>query len=148
MIIMLQPDAAGREEIVRSIVLLAARYPSITARPYDFTGSKHSFTEGHLIGSTPSIPVEPFQALPGVLRVVRVSTRYGVSGGDDDRTEAVGFMYNGVRFDDRVLNVIAGLCAVDTRAHVEEMMAALQAEGIVTTRMGAYKPRTSPYDFQ
>jgi 3-deoxy-7-phosphoheptulonate synthase len=28
------------------------------------------------------------------------------------------------------------------------MMAALAAHGIVTTRMGAYKPRTSPYDFQ
>jgi len=28
------------------------------------------------------------------------------------------------------------------------MMSALAANGVVTTRMGAYKPRTSPYDFQ
>ncbi|MFW6023638.1 MAG: 3-deoxy-7-phosphoheptulonate synthase, partial [Myxococcota bacterium] len=30
----------------------------------------------------------------------------------------------------------------------EQMMAALQQQGVTTTRMGAYKPRTSPYDFQ
>src|SRR5262249_18122144 len=42
----------------------------------------------------------------------------------------------------------AGLCAVDSRESVEAMMAALAREGVVTTRMGAYKPRTSPYDFQ
>jgi 3-deoxy-7-phosphoheptulonate synthase len=44
--------------------------------------------------------------------------------------------------------VFAGLCAVDTREHVELMMQALQRAGLKTTRMGAYKPRTSPYDFQ
>lgn len=148
MIIMLQPDALDRSGVIRSVVQLAARYPGITARPYDFTGSKHSFTEVHLIGSTTSIPVEPFEALPGVLRVVRVSTRYRLIGRHDDRTEVAGFTYNGVRFDDRQVHVVAGLCAVDTRAHVEEMMAALRAEGLETTRMGAYKPRTSPYDFQ
>ena len=46
------------------------------------------------------------------------------------------------------MHLFAGLCAVDTRAHVDAMMAALARAGIVTTRMGAYKPRTSPYDFQ
>ncbi|HVT58280.1 MAG TPA: FtsX-like permease family protein [Thermoanaerobaculia bacterium] len=40
------------------------------------------------------------------------------------------------------------LCAVDGSAHVQSMMSALHEVGIVTTRMGAYKPRTSPYDFQ
>ena len=44
--------------------------------------------------------------------------------------------------------MFAGLCAVDNPENVEEMFAALQKNGIVTSRMGAYKPRTSPYDFQ
>jgi 3-deoxy-7-phosphoheptulonate synthase len=44
--------------------------------------------------------------------------------------------------------VFAGLCAVDNRQNVAKVMAALQENGIVTTRMGAYKPRTSPYEFQ
>jgi 3-deoxy-7-phosphoheptulonate synthase len=37
---------------------------------------------------------------------------------------------------------------VDTLEHVELMMQALRDHGQVCTRMGAYKPRTSPYSFQ
>jgi 3-deoxy-7-phosphoheptulonate synthase len=148
MIIMIQPDSADREAIVRSIVELAQRYSGISARPYDFTGAKHSFTEVHLVGQTGAVPIEPFEALPGVLRVVRVSSRYRLIGRHDHQVETVGFTYNGVRFDDRAVHVFAGLCAVDIREHVEEMLASLKELGLTTTRMGAYKPRTSPYDFQ
>jgi 3-deoxy-7-phosphoheptulonate synthase len=94
------------------------------------------------------VPVEPFEAIAGVLRVVRVSTKYRLIGRHDGGTASVGFTYNGVRFDDASVNVFAGLCAVDSRESVDAMLAALAAEGVVTTRMGAYKPRTSPYDFQ
>jgi 3-deoxy-7-phosphoheptulonate synthase len=44
--------------------------------------------------------------------------------------------------------VFAGLCAVDNREHVEIMLKAVRDNGQVCTRMGAYKPRTSPYAFQ
>ena len=44
--------------------------------------------------------------------------------------------------------MFAGLCAVDSRENVEIMFRALRDAGIHTTRAGAYKPRTSPYDFQ
>src|ERR1700682_430052 len=39
-------------------------------------------------------------------------------------------------------------CAGDTTEHVETMMRSLRDNGQVCTRMGAYKPRTSPYSFQ
>jgi 3-deoxy-7-phosphoheptulonate synthase len=148
MIIMLQPDIEDRDSAVRAIVEVAGRYPGIAAKPYDFTGTRHSFTEIHLVGPTSTVPTEVFEGLSGVLRVVRVSTKYRLIGRHDRSSETVGFWYNGVCFDDRTVHVLAGLCAVDTRDHVEEMMALLQKDGVVTTRMGAYKPRTSPYDFQ
>ena len=44
--------------------------------------------------------------------------------------------------------MFAGLCAVDTPEHVEQMCRALQRQRPSCTRMGAYKPRTSPYSFQ
>ena len=44
--------------------------------------------------------------------------------------------------------MFAGLCAVDNPSNVETMMRALREHGQVCTRMGAYKPRTSPYSFQ
>jgi 3-deoxy-7-phosphoheptulonate synthase len=46
------------------------------------------------------------------------------------------------------LHIFPGLCAVDSRDNVEAMFRALKAAGVHTTRAGAYKPRTSPYDFQ
>jgi 3-deoxy-7-phosphoheptulonate synthase len=64
----------------------------------------------------------------------------------DDRPAS--FEYNGVRFGQDTVNVFAGLCAVDSRESVEAMMKALREHGQVCTRMGAYKPRTSPYAFQ
>ena len=48
----------------------------------------------------------------------------------------------------RRFHIFAGLCAVDTRANVEHTFRALKSIGIQTTRAGAYKPRTSPYEFQ
>lgn len=58
------------------------------------------------------------------------------------------FEYNGVSFSQDNFHLFAGLCAVDNRENVEIMMKSLQAEGLTCTRMGAYKPRTSPYSFQ
>jgi len=79
---------------------------------------------------------------------VRVSEAYRVLGRHADDHRAVGFSYQGIRFGQDNLNVFAGLCAVDTPGHVEMMMRALRDCGQVCTRMGAYKPRTSPYSFQ
>jgi len=148
MIVILEPDLASPQQTVEEIGRVAARYPGVSVRPYEFSGTIHSFSEVHLIGPTAEVGSEAFEALPGVQRVVRVSTRYRLIGRHDGNHDTVGFEVNGVRLDDRSLHLFAGLCAVDTREHVDATMAALAREGIVTTRMGAFKPRTSPYDFQ
>ncbi len=66
----------------------------------------------------------------------------------EDEQRCTGFEYNGVTFSQDNLNLFAGLCAVNTAEDVEAMMKALQQNGQVCTRMGAYKPRTNPYAFQ
>lgn len=60
----------------------------------------------------------------------------------------VGFTYNGVTFSQSTLHTFAGLNAVDTRGYVESTFACLRDHGQVCARMGAYKPRSSPYSFQ
>jgi 3-deoxy-7-phosphoheptulonate synthase len=60
----------------------------------------------------------------------------------------VGFTYNGVGFNQHTLHTFAGLNAVDTREYVEATFACLREHGQQCARMGAYKPRTSPYSFQ
>lgn len=44
--------------------------------------------------------------------------------------------------------VIAGPCSVESREQVVETAIAIKGLGAVMLRGGAYKPRTSPYDFQ
>ncbi|QJR11759.1 Phospho-2-dehydro-3-deoxyheptonate aldolase [Usitatibacter rugosus] len=62
--------------------------------------------------------------------------------------ESLRFEYNGVTFDQDCFHVVAGLNAVDTREFTEQTFRALKEHGQVCARMGAYKPRTSPYSFQ
>ncbi len=62
--------------------------------------------------------------------------------------ESIRFTYRDVEFDQDCFHVVAGLNAVDTREFTERTFRALQEAGQVCARMGAYKPRTSPYSFQ
>jgi 3-deoxy-7-phosphoheptulonate synthase len=94
------------------------------------------------------MPQEPFEEFPAVEKVIRIRERYRSIGRHEGQLEAIGFEYNGVRFSQDVFHLFPGLCAVDSRQNTEAMFRALQTAGIVTTRAGAYKPRTSPYDFQ
>jgi 3-deoxy-7-phosphoheptulonate synthase len=141
-------ESEVRESDVAGVEQTAVRYPGITPRRYVYKGANHTISELHLIGPTASVPTDVFETLPGVTHVFRVSTRYRLVGRHDPSASTFSFTYNGVTFDDQHVTVLAGLCAVDTPEHVDQTFSALAANGLVTTRAGAYKPRTSPYDFQ
>jgi 3-deoxy-7-phosphoheptulonate synthase len=55
---------------------------------------------------------------------------------------------NGVEFGGSEVVVIAGPCAVESREQLFETARAVKAGGARMLRGGAFKPRTSPYDFQ
>lgn len=149
MILVLEPNIHPESADYRMLASQLDRLANVTFRVHREVGSEVTLTEIYLIGSTAALTVEQMQVLPCVAKVVRVSEPYRVLGrhkqGDD---RASSFEYNGVRFGQDSLNVFAGLCAVDSRESVEAMMQALRDNGEVCTRMGAYKPRTSPYAFQ
>lgn len=148
MILILTPDAHPDNPEYQQLLTHLANMPGISTRVHTEIGIEQTLTEIYLIGNTMALLLEDMQNLPCVERVVRVSEEYRILGrhkGDDRPTH---FDYNGVRFGQDTLNVFAGLCAVDTPEHVEMMMKALRDHGQVCTRMGAYKPRTSPYAFQ
>jgi 3-deoxy-7-phosphoheptulonate synthase len=122
--------------------------PDVRTLVHEVTGTHQTVTEIYLIGDTASLDQAEIESLPGVERVVRVSEEYRILGRHRGDTRPSGFEYNGVRFDQDELVVFTGLCAVDTPEHVETMLRALRDHGQSCTRMGAYKPRTSPYAFQ
>src|SRR4030095_10514786 len=54
----------------------------------------------------------------------------------------------GVKIGGGELVVIAGPCSVESADQLKETARAVKANGANLLRGGAYKPRTSPYDFQ
>ena len=146
MILILSSDLAKQEH--DRLLSHLASLPGIRTRVHTEQGTEQTLTEIYLIGNTKQLDIEDMQSLPGVERVVRVSEEYRILGRHKDDSRATHFEYNGVRFGQDNLNVFAGLCAVDNREHVEIMLRALRDNNQVCTRMGAYKPRTSPYAFQ
>lgn len=139
-------DSDGPE--MSMLTQAAARFPGLTLELHNVGGSIQTISEVYVFGNTSQIPTDDFEEFSFVEKVIRVASKYRIIGRHEGRAEAFGFDYNGVRFDQDSLHVFAGLCAVDTPEHVGLMMKALSEAGLETTRMGAYKPRTSPYDFQ
>ena len=148
MLVILQPDIRTESPEFDQTLKFLNQIPDVRVKLHEVQGTEQTLTEIYLIGNTKALSTEDIQSLPGVERVIRISEEYRILGRHQDERRASGFEYNGVRFDQTNLNIFAGLCAVDTPAHVEQMMKALKAQGQKCTRMGAYKPRTSPYAFQ
>jgi 3-deoxy-7-phosphoheptulonate synthase len=148
MIVILEPEVGRNSPEFPALMEYLSNLRNIQVRIHEEHGTQQTLTEVYLVGDTAALDAKDLEILPGVERVVRVSQEYRVLGRHRDEHRPTWFEYNGVRFGQDTLNVFAGLCAVDTPAHVEEMMRALRDHGQVCTRMGAYKPRTSPYSFQ
>ncbi len=148
MLLILTPNIDPQSDSYRQLMAHLGGLQNIQLRVHREEGVEQSLTEVYLIGNTAAISLHDMRSLPGVERAVRVSEEYRVLGrhkGDDRDSH---FDYQGVRFGQDTLHVFAGLCAVDNPRNVELMMRALSENGQTCTRMGAYKPRTSPYSFQ
>lgn len=148
MIVILKPNVDTDSREYRRIEDHLKNFQNIETRVHRVQGAEQVLTEIYLIGNTAALSLEEMRSFPGVETVVRVSEEYRVLGRHKDDSRPNRFQYNGVEFSQENLNVFAGLCAVDSPQSVETMMRALKENGQVCTRMGAYKPRTSPYSFQ
>lgn len=148
MILILKHNIDTEAPEYKQLVNHLSRLQNIELRIHQVHGAEQTLTEIYLIGNTAELSLEEMKSLPGVESVVRVSEEYRIIGRHKNDRRDNYFDYRGVRFGQDTLNVFAGLCAVDTPENVEAMMKALRDNGQVCTRMGAYKPRTSPYSFQ
>jgi 3-deoxy-7-phosphoheptulonate synthase len=148
MIIILKQAVQEDSPQMAQLRIVASRYPDIELSLHNVPGALQTISEVYVFGPTRQVPTETFEELSFVQKVFRVSSKYRIIGRHEGQAPTVGFEYRGLTFSQDNFHLFAGLCAVDTSEHVEMMLRALQAAGLKTTRMGAYKPRTSPYDFQ
>jgi len=147
-IIVLKADINTETPDVQRLVEFAESYPGVHTELHQIQGATRTLSELYLLGSTGVIPTEPFKEFACVERVVRITEKFRSIGRHGGALEAVGFDYNGIHFSQDTFHLFPGLCAVDNRENLDTMFRLLGENGIQTARAGAYKPRTSPYDFQ
>jgi 3-deoxy-7-phosphoheptulonate synthase len=75
-----------------------------------------------------------------------MASRHPLASRSSARTSVVDVA--GVRFGDGEFVLIGGPCAIEDADQIESVAQAVSTAGGVMLRGGAYKPRTSPYDFQ
>ena len=100
-----------------------------------------------LVGDTAKIDAELLESLDIVDSVKRISEPFKSANRKfhpDDSVIKVGSTSVG----GDIFAVMAGPCSVESEEQVMEIARAVKAAGATMLRGGAFKPRTSPYDFQ
>ncbi len=108
-------------------------------------GSTHTVLG--LVGDTSKIDEELLSSLDIVDTVKRISEPFKSANRKfhpDDSVIEVG----NTSIGGNIFSVIAGPCSVENENQVMEIAKAVKAAGATMLRGGAFKPRTSPYDFQ
>jgi len=91
--------------------------------------------------------LEMLEATPGVESAVRISAPYKFVS-REFKAERTRIGVNGVEIGGDEFVVMAGPCSVESAQQIMETAEAVAAAGAKILRGGAFKPRTSPYDFQ
>ncbi len=100
-----------------------------------------------LIGDTSKVDTELIEGLDIVEKVTRISDPFKSANRKfhpDDTVIDVG----GIKIGGGNFAMIAGPCSVESHDQIIEIAKSVHASGASLLRGGAFKPRTSPYDFQ
>ena len=140
MIIVLRPHSTEPE-----IAEVCRRIEALGLTPHLSRGVERTIIGA--IGDERILLDKAIEALPMVEQVVPILQPYKLASRDFHPENTV-VRVGDVRIGDRGVVIIAGPCAVESRAMVLEVARAVRAAGAHLLRGGAYKPRTSPYAFQ
>src|SRR6202007_2993969 len=91
--------------------------------------------------------MESVEAMPEVEKVVRISAPYKFVS-KEFRAGKTRIRVNGCEIGGDEFIVMAGPCSVESEKQIMQAAEGVAAAGAKLLRGGAFKPRTSPYDFQ
>jgi 3-deoxy-7-phosphoheptulonate synthase len=91
--------------------------------------------------------LESIEAMPQVEKAVRISAPYKFVS-REFRTEPSRIRVDGAEIGGDEFIVMAGPCSVESEKQIMEAAEGVARSGAKLLRGGAFKPRTSPYDFQ
>ncbi len=100
-----------------------------------------------LVGDTSKVDIELLENLEIVEKVKRISEPFKSANRKFHPNDSVVDV-SGVKIGDGNFAIIAGPCSVESEAQIVEIAKRVKESGASLLRGGAFKPRTSPYDFQ
>ena len=100
-----------------------------------------------LIGDTSTIDTSMLEVLDIVESVTRITEPFK-NANRKFHPENTVIDVNGIKIGDGNFAFIAGPCSVESEEQILEIANKVKASGAGFLRGGAFKPRTSPYDFQ
>ncbi len=140
MIIVMKPTATQENinNVVRKIENAGLRTHLSTGEEVTIVG---------VIGDKKLIANLEVNMLEGVDKSVRITEKYKLVSRDFHPADTI-IDVDGIKIGGEELVVMAGPCAVESLDQLLEAATLVKKSGAKFLRGGAYKPRTSPYDFQ
>jgi 3-deoxy-7-phosphoheptulonate synthase len=140
MLVVMKPHAtpeqiAAVEDRIRSLGLAPHAIPGAQRVAIGVTGNRGALD--------PAL----FETMPGVADAIRVSQPFKLVSREVKEEDTV-IDVGGVSLGGKTLRVMAGPCSVESREQLLEAAHAVKQAGATFLRGGAFKPRTSPYEFQ
>ncbi len=113
--------------------------------PHPISGTERRVVA--VVGNTGTVDPDDFAMLQGVAEALRVSQPFKLVSREVKEENTV-IDVDGVQVGGRAITVMAGPCSVESRDQILETARAVKTAGASILRGGAWKPRTSPYEFQ
>lgn len=141
MIVVLKPDITKKEE---QAVLAEIR--KLGYKPHIIRGVARTVI-GAIGDERTHHTLETLAVWPQVEQVMPVQKRYKLVSREGQKENSV-VQARGVPIGGKKFQVMAGPCSVENEHQIMTTAEAVKAAGATILRGGAFKPRTSPYEFQ
>jgi 3-deoxy-7-phosphoheptulonate synthase len=141
MIVVMKPGATAAE-----IGAVIRKAEQIGLKTHPIYGESRTVVA--LVGDLTGITRETFDVMAGVLQTLRIQEPYKLASRTTRPDNTVIDVGGIVRVGGPEVVVMAGPCSVESRSQIIEIALAVKEAGATVLRGGAFKPRTSPYDFQ
>lgn len=101
-----------------------------------------------IIGDERILSTHPLGTIPGVEKVLPILKPYKLASKDFKPEKSIITIDNKVTIGGNTLVIIGGPCSIENEEQILSVAKAIKEAGAHILRGGAFKPRTSPYDFQ
>ena len=101
-----------------------------------------------LIGPEDVLRVTPLEIFPGVEQVIPVLAPYRLVSREFKKENTVITINKNLQIGGKKIAVMAGPCSIENLQSMRSIAQKLKKGGATVLRGGAFKPRTSPYEFQ